>query len=173
LAFTTAVVFNIGLDRAELSAAAATHFYDEDVVFSRINLPHMFSPSNAPRGCGAIQAEVYFPDKYKAMNANPSSLMETVVRDLTRCGFISEQYKILFADTVINRYANVIYDFDRVVALSTIRQFLREMKIEYCGRYGEWNHAWTDGALIGGGEGCDNCLREAGRPTNSSSHSSL
>ena len=52
LAFTTAVLINLGIDRADLSDAGITYFYDEDIIFSRVNLPHMFSPSNAPPGCG-------------------------------------------------------------------------------------------------------------------------
>jgi len=67
LAFTTAALFNFGIDREDLSETAITYFYDEDIVFSRVNLPHMFSPHNAPPGCGTIQAEIYFSDKYKPL----------------------------------------------------------------------------------------------------------
>ncbi len=150
LAFTSAVLVNVAVNRAALSEAATTYFYDEDIVFSRVNLPHMFSPTNAPEGCGSIQAEVYFSDKYKPLDADPDALAETVVRDLRRCGFIAPGDEILLLDTTVNRYANVIYDFDRTAALAVVHGFLEEAQIEYCGRYGDWNHAWTDEAFMSG-----------------------
>lgn len=152
LAFTTAVLFNLGIDRADLSGAAVTYFYDEDVIFSRVNLPHMFSPNNAPPGCGTIQAEVYFSDKYKPFRARPQDLIEIVVRDLRRCGFIREGDSLLLSDTRINRYANVIFDHDRAEALTTVHGFLDDVQIQYCGRYGNWDHAWTDEAFMSGEE---------------------
>ena len=150
LAFTTAVLCNIGIDRADLSETAITYFYDEDIVFSRVNLPHLFSPNNAPHGCGTIQAEVYFSDKYKPLNVEPESLMDVVVRDLRRCDIIRESDTILMRDVAINRFANVIYDSDRNAALAVVHGFLDDVKVLYCGRYGNWDHAWTDQAFMTG-----------------------
>jgi protoporphyrinogen oxidase len=150
LAFTSAVLFNIGVNRAEVSSAATTYFYDEDVIFARINLPHLFAPSNAPPGCGAIQAEVYFSDKYKPLNVDASSLMKRVLHDLRRCDILRDDDEILMQDVVITRYANVIYDVDRAPALTTIHAFLNDIGIRYCGRYGNWDHAWTDEAFLSG-----------------------
>lgn len=150
LAFTTALLINLGIDRADLSDTAITYFYDEDIVFSRVNLPHMFSPNNAPPGCGTIQAEVYFSDKYQPMPACLDSIVERSIEDLRRCGFIREKDSILLKDTVICRYANVIFDFDRAAALRTVHGFLDDVGIYYCGRYGNWDHAWTDEAFLSG-----------------------
>jgi protoporphyrinogen oxidase len=157
LAFTTAVLFNFGIDREDLSETAITYFYDEDIVFSRVNLPHMFSPHNAPPGCGTIQAEIYFSDKYKPLRSKPEDYISEVVTGLRRCGFIHENDRILLQETAINRYANVIYDHDRAQAVSTIHGFLDEQKIFYCGRYGDWDHAWTDQSFISG----ENAARKA------------
>ena len=150
LAFTTAVLVNLGIDRAQLSDTHITYFYDEDIVFSRVNLPHMFSPRNAPPGCGTIQAEVYFSDKYRPFQGRAEDLIEPVIADLRRTGFIRESDRILVRDAVINRYANVIFDHDRAPALRIIHGFLRESGIGYCGRYGDWDHAWTDEAFLSG-----------------------
>lgn len=158
LAFTTAILVNIGVDRADLSDSALTYFYDEDVIFSRVSLPHLLSANNVPEGCGAIQAEVYYSDKYKPAPADPTSLAQRVVSDLRRCGFLDERDSILLTDAALVRYANVIYDFDRTAALSIIHGFLDDVKIDYCGRYGDWNHAWTDEAFISGEEGAKRAL---------------
>jgi protoporphyrinogen oxidase len=163
LAFTTAVLINLGIDRADLSDTHITYFYDEDIVFSRINLPHMFSPHNAPTGCGTIQAEVYFSDKYKPLTSKPQDYIEPVIADLKRCGFIRESDRILLKEAAINRYANVIYDHDRAPAVELIHGYLRDIGVAYCGRYGNWDHAWTDEAFLSGETAAQQVLDEAGR----------
>lgn len=150
LAFTTAILVNLGLDRDDISETAITYFYDRDIVISRVNLPHLFSPHNAPAGCGCIQAEVYFSDKYQPLNVEPATLIGRVIDDLRRCDFIKPEDKILLSDVAVNRYANVIYDHDRAAAVALIRDFLQEVGIFSCGRYGKWNHAWTDQAFVDG-----------------------
>jgi protoporphyrinogen oxidase len=150
LAFTQAVLINIGVDRPDLSDTAITYFYDEDIIFSRINLPHMFSENNAPPGCGTIQAEIYFSDKYRPFMGTPNALIEPVITDLRRCGFIRDNDSIMLKQATLNRYANVIFDMDRPSAVATIHAFLDEVGVHYCGRYGNWDHAWTDEAFLSG-----------------------
>jgi protoporphyrinogen oxidase len=164
LAFTTAVLINLGVDRSDLSETHITYFYDEDIVFSRVNLPHMFSPNNAPPGCGTIQAEVYFSDKYRPLSIDPSELIEPAIADLRRCGFLRDGDTILLQDAVVNRYANVIYDHDRAGAVDIVHGFLDEVGVDYCGRYGNWDHAWTDEAFISGEETAARVLAELGPP---------
>ncbi len=150
LAFTQAVMVNVGLGRSDISDTAITYFYDDDIVFSRVNLPHMFSPHNAPPGCGTIQAEVYFSEKYRPLRMDPKELVDPVIDDLRRCGFIREDDEILLKEPIVNRYANVIYDHDRAGALETIHGYLEDVHVHYCGRYGNWDHAWTDEAFLSG-----------------------
>jgi protoporphyrinogen oxidase len=152
LAFTTAVLVNLGIDRDDISDTHITYFYDEDVVFSRINLPYKFSPRNAPPGAGSIQAEVYFSDKYRPLQGQPEDLLAPVITDLTRCGFLRPDDSFLVRDVVVNRYANIIYDHDRAPALEVVHGYLDDVGIDYCGRYGNWDHEWTDEAFISGEE---------------------
>jgi protoporphyrinogen oxidase len=150
LAFTQAVLINLGVNRSDLSDTAITYFYDEDVIFSRVNLPHMFSEKNAPPGCGTIQAEVYFSDMYRPFRGTPNDLIEPVIEDLRRCGFIRNSDSIMLKEAAVNRYANVIFDTDRARAVTTVHAFLDDIGVHYCGRYGNWDHAWTDEAFLNG-----------------------
>ena len=61
-------------NRADLSEAQITYFYDEDICFTRLSFPHMFSATNVPPGCGSIQAEVYFSSKYRPLTQAPEAL---------------------------------------------------------------------------------------------------
>ena len=152
LSFSTVVLFNIGLNRADISNAATTYFYDEDIVFSRGCFPHMFAERNAPAGCGSIQVEVYFSDRYRPLPSEPKSLLPAVLRDLRRCQLIKERDEVLLTDAIVVRYANIIYDADRAAAVATIHAFLDEVNVHYCGRFGRWDHSWTDEAFVSGEE---------------------
>ena len=56
------------------------------------------------------------------------------------------------------RYANVIYDRDRAAAVATIHDYLADIGIARCGRYGDWDHAWTDESFISGERAADGVL---------------
>ena len=144
LACSTCVLVNIGVDREDLSHAHMSYFYDEDICFTRLSFPHMLSARNVPTGTGSIQAEVYFSGKYKPMTGTPDDWIEPVIRDLHRCGLLREDDRILFKNSILVRYANVIFDLERAAALETVHGYLDEIGIGYCGRYGEWGYLWTD-----------------------------
>ena len=150
LACSTCVLVNIGVNRADLSRAHMTYFYDEDICFSRLSFPHMLSGSNVPQGTGSIQAEVYFSAKYKPFSGSPDDWIEPVIRDLRRCGLLREDDRVLFRQAMLLRYANVIFDLERAAALKLVHGYLDDVGIAYCGRYGEWAYMWTDESFKSG-----------------------
>jgi protoporphyrinogen oxidase len=160
LAFTTAVIVNLGVDRVDLSEAHISYFYDPDIIFPRVNFPHMLSPHNTPSGTGSIQVEVYFSDKYRPLDRPPEALIEPVIHDLHKVGILREDDTLLLQEARLVRYANVIYDHGRTEALATVHAFLDEIGIHYCGRYGDWNHSWTDEAFVSGEQAARTALGE-------------
>ena len=150
LSWTSATVVNVGVDRADLSPAHITYYYDEDVIFPRLNFPHMFSPHVAPQGAGSIQAEVYWSERYRPQTTSPEQVVERVLADLRRCGVLRTDDRILVAEARPIRYANVIWDHQRADALATVHAFLAEVGVQWCGRYGDWDHAWTDESFLSG-----------------------
>ena len=158
LACSTCVLVNVGVDRADLSQSQMTYFYDEDICFTRISFPHMLSPTNAPPGCGSIQAEVYFSAKYRPLAQAPQELIEPVIADLRRTGIIREDDKILTRHARLVRHANVIFDLDRIVALEAVHGYLNEIGIAYCGRYGDWGYMWTDESFLSGERAAQSAL---------------
>jgi protoporphyrinogen oxidase len=150
LACSSCVLVDIGVDRADLTPAHISYYYDRDIVFSRTSSPHLMSPHNAPSGCGSVQAEVYFSRKYKPMEGRPEDLLQPVIRDLKRVGLLRDSDRILFTDTKTIEYANIIFDHDRAEALRTVHGFLDDVGIRHCGRYGDWAYYWTDDAFKSG-----------------------
>ena len=150
LACSTCVLVNVGVNRADLSAAQITYIYDEDVSFTRLSFPHMLSPHNVPAGCGSIQAEVYFSSKYKPLTQPPDALVDVVINDLRKIGVLREQDRVLSRHAFLVRYANVIFDLDRPAAVKIVHGYLDDLGIAYCGRYGDWGYMWTDESFISG-----------------------
>lgn len=79
LACTTCVTVNVGLTRDDFTPATWTYFYDEDLVFTRLSFPHKMSPETCPPGCGSIQAECYYSDKYRPLDQKPEDLIQPVI----------------------------------------------------------------------------------------------
>ena len=150
LSCSEVVIVSVGVDREDLIDAHWTYFYDEDYFFTRLSTPHMQSINNTPPGHGCIQAECYYSKKYRPLDIRPDQCIEPVVRDLRRCGIIKEQDSVVFTHAMHIPYANVIFDLDRKQALKTCHEYLDELGIGYCGRYGEWVYTWTDQAFISG-----------------------
>jgi len=161
LACSTCVLVNIGVNRADISNAHMTYFYDEDICFTRLGFPHMLSATNVPEGCGNIQAEVYFSDKYKPLTGSPEDWIEPVIRDLRRCGLLREDDQILSRGAMLLKYANIIFDLDRAAALKTVHGYLDEVGIAYCGRYGDWGYMWTDESFISGEKAAQKVLDQS------------
>jgi protoporphyrinogen oxidase len=158
LACSTCVLVNVGVDREDLSNAHMTYFYDEDICFTRLSFPHMLSATNAPKGTGSIQAEVYFSEKYKPFTGSPEDWVQPVISDLRRCGILRETDRILCSKAMLLRYANIIFDLDRSVALETVHSYLDEVGIAYCGRYGDWGYMWTDESFKSGERAAETAL---------------
>ncbi len=160
LACSTCVLVNIGVNREDLSQAHMTYFYDEDFCYTRLGFPHMLSSKNAPEGKGSIQAEVYFSSKYKPFSGKPEDWIEPVIKDLRRCGLLREDDEILSRKAMLLKYANIIFDLDRADALKIVHGYLDELKVSYCGRYGDWGYLWTDESFKSGENAATRALSE-------------
>ena len=158
LACSTCVLVDVGVDRSDLSEAQITYFYDEDIAFTRLSFPHMLSATNAPPGCGSVQAEVYFSRKYRPLTQSPDDLIDVVIKDLRRTGTLRDDDKILTRHATVIPYANVIFDLERTEALKTVHGYLDDLGIAYCGRYGDWGYMWTDESFISGERAAETAL---------------
>ena len=150
LACSELVIVNVGVDRPELVDAHWTYFYDRDIFFTRLSTPYLQSPHNVPPGCGSLQAECYYSPKYRPLDRSPDECIQPVLDDLLRCGVLREEDEILFTNTMHVPYANVIFDLERTEALATVHDYLDEIGVAYCGRYGDWAYIWTDESFMSG-----------------------
>lgn len=163
LSCSTVVIVSVGVDRADLIDAHWTYFYDRDYFFTRLSTPHLQSPHNVPPGCGSLQAECYYSEKYRPLDRKPEDCIEPVITDLKRCGILRDGDTILFKHAMLVPYANVIFDLDRASALKTVHGYLDDIGIAYCGRYGDWAYIWTDESFMSGENAAQKVLDRLGK----------
>lgn len=160
LAATSCVIVNIGIDREEDSGYSWTYFYDEDYIITRLSYPHRYAPGNVPPGCAAFQCEIYFSDKYRPMTDPPESYVEPAIENLRRCGLIEPGDQILLHDAKLSPYAGIIFDHDRPAALRVVHDYLDEVEVHYCGRFGDWAYLWTDDSFLSGERAAESALQD-------------
>jgi len=153
LACTTCITVNLGLARNDFTQATWTYIYDEDIVFTRLSFPHKMSHKTCPPGCGSIQAECYYSDKYRPVDVAPEELIQPVIDDLVKIGLIQKDEEILHKNARLIPHANIIFDLDREEALPIVHAWLDKVGITYVGRFGEWGYQWTDEAFKSGERG--------------------
>ena len=158
LVATTCITVNVGVARDDFTPAAWTYFYDEDITFTRLSFPHMFSPKTCPPGAGGVQAECYYSWKYRPVDTTPQDMIQPVIDDLKRVGLFREDEEIIHTDAKLIPHANVIFDLDREWALPIVQAYLKEVGIESVGRFGEWGYHWTDESFVSGEDGAKRIL---------------
>lgn len=150
LSCSQTVLVNIGLNKEEVTDQHWTYFYDEDIPFSRLSFPHKYSPNCVPKGHCSIQAEIYFSEKWKPMTGKPEDWIEPTIESLLRVGLIKDRSEIVHTSTLYAPWGNVIFDQDRPHNLKLVHDYLDEIGVNYCGRYGDWAYIWTDESFISG-----------------------
>lgn len=160
LSCSTCVIVNLGIGRSDISKNVWTYFYDKEIVFTRLSFPHMQAKSNVPEGCGSVQAEIYFSKKYKPLKRSADDFIQETITDLIKCGLFREDDEILYKEAKILPYANVIFDHERKDNLEIVHNYLEDVGIKYCGRYGEWRYIWTDESFKSGMNAASKILKE-------------
>ncbi len=159
LAWTSVVLVNVGVDRPGIGGDTHIRYiYDAEIPFSRISFPHRLSPTVVPDGASAIQVEWYSSEKYQPLGSLPEDHIPPTLEHLRAMDLIHPDDRIVVTEATFTRFANVIWDRDRAPAVATIHGYLDEVGILPCGRYGEWNHLWTDESFLSGERAADRAL---------------
>lgn len=137
---------NIGVDRPDISEFQWIYF-DGDEPFNRIHFPSNLSKHNAPRGASAINVEIAY-SRFKPIDKEKA--VDQTMKKLKSTGIITPSDKILFQNSIDQKYAYVIFDKNRHAAVRKIRNYLSKHGIETSGRFGEWDYLWMDQSILSG-----------------------
>jgi protoporphyrinogen oxidase len=148
LACTSHFLLSVGINRPHVSDAYWTYYYDEDIPFSRASFPSKYSHKTAQPDCSSIQVEVVH-SRYKSIPSH-DVLVEQCIDSMLKVGLLQSRDEIVALDARDIRYANVIFDFERVRNRDIIHNYMSSHGIHWCGRYGEWAYLWTDQSILSG-----------------------
>ena len=150
LSCSQVVCVNIGISRPDISDQSWTYFYDDEFPFSRLSFPGNFSPHTVPDGCSSVQAEIYFSDKWKPRTGALEDWIQPTIDGLMKCGLVQDTREIIHKSVLYAPWANVIFDQDRPRCLKLVHDYLDEIGLARCGRFGDWAYIWTDESFASG-----------------------
>jgi protoporphyrinogen oxidase len=142
-------VVNIGVNRPNITDKNWIYFLEKKYSFVRVSFPFNQSDNVCPKGLSSISAEI----SYGHDNPLPTSkelMADHVIKELINSKVIDVSDEIVYIDTVDIKYAYVIFDHERKLAIKTIHEFLKKFNIIPFGRYGMWAYLWSDEAMLSG-----------------------
>ena len=154
LRHNTVYVLNLGV-RNVSSDIHWAYFPNKDFPFYRAGIASNFSKHLSPKGLASFYIEVSTP----GTTLNLASTETAIVKGLINCSLIKKETDIAESLWLKIPCAYVIYNSDRVKALSVIFGWLREQNIQSIGRYGSWKYSFMEESVKEGLEAAEKILR--------------
>jgi protoporphyrinogen oxidase len=147
LRYVSVININLGVKRERISDFHWIYYPEPAYPFYRVGFLSNFSPHVAPTGTSSIYVEI------SCLPSDPPSVdrvREETISSLIACGILRENDEILTEKILMIKHAYVIYDLFRYQHLNSIIQFLRSKHIYPIGRYGLWEYATMEEAILQG-----------------------
>ena len=159
LEYNTIWGVNIGINRPQITDKHWVYYPEYEYIFHRISFPMNFSASLVPQGCSSITAEVGM-SKHKPINMD--TLLEDVIRDLKKTGFVKHEEEIVFQNILELTPAYVVYHLQHREDVDALKRFLFEQGITACGRFGDWEYLNMDHSILSGKRAADDLNKASG-----------
>ncbi|PAF47033.1 hypothetical protein BKH46_04750 [Helicobacter sp. 12S02634-8] len=157
---TSGIIISLGFNKQIPMKNLWFYIYDTDILPARVYSPSNKSPANAPKGTSSLQAEIYF-SRAKEANAlhkdlahlsKPqieSYLLEHTINQFIHMG-LCQREDIIATDVRTLPFANVVFTHHMEEKRQIVRDYLQQLGIISCGRFGEWEYFWSDQSFISG-----------------------
>jgi protoporphyrinogen oxidase len=140
---------NLGIKRERISDFHWVYYPEPAYPFYRVGFLSNLSPHMAPKGTSSVSVEIsYLPSHPPSVER----VREETLDRLIDCGILRENDEIVIEKILMIKHAYVIYDLFRYQHLSSIIDFLRSHGIYPIGRYGLWEYATMEEAILQGRE---------------------
>lgn len=153
LDYTSGIMVSIGLKCENVAPELWFYIYDEDIYPARVYAPNIKSPSNVPKGCCALQAEIYF-SRQKPLKRSLEEIKEDTIHQLAEIGLFQKE-DILVQDVRMEEYANIMFTPGIYSAREKVRNYLESQGVICAGRFGEWDYLWTGQSVVSGKKAAD------------------
>jgi len=136
---------NLGLSKPVASRRHWVYFPQKEVSFFRVGFPHNFSGSCAPKGMGALYAEVSYSEERPL---NKKTIAQRIQDDLMESGLLNNNDKVVAKDINDIKYGYPIYDRNYQSSRQRIFKFLASQDMIPCGRYGAWRYMSMEETIL-------------------------
>jgi protoporphyrinogen oxidase len=148
LKWTKLLIISIGFRKVITFPSLWFYVYDQDVPFARAYSPSLKSPYNAPKNCSSIQLEIYF-DSEESINVD--QLIPKSIASLKKIIDFDED-DVIFINSKVLPFGNVT-SYENVESDKKILfEYLKSVKINSIGRFGQWEYFWSDQSFMSGYE---------------------
>jgi len=145
--------------RGETPAYHWVYFPEPSFPFYRVGSASAVYPKLAPPGTRSFYVE------FSSLEGiDPRKAEAEAIDGLIRCGLLRNPDEVLFAFARDIPGAYVLYDQHYGPAKAVILDFLREARIETCGRYGNWEYGGMEDAMLGGKTAAERVSSQLGIP---------
>ncbi len=125
------------------------YYDDPKIPFNRISFQDKIGNGTVPKGKGSICVEIPY-SKFKPIDKKKA--ISQSIKDLLRLGIIKSKSDIIGKAAIDIKYAYVIYDHKREMAVNSIIDYLESKDIYCAGRFGTWAYKWMHECILDGRE---------------------
>jgi len=147
LKFVSIICINMGVKRPKISQKSWIYFPEKEFPFYRVGFPMNFTPHVVPRGQSSMYIEISLKPGEKYAK---KVVLNRTIKGLIKCGILKKSDKISAVQFLPIKYAYVIYNQNRKMALKQIMDFLKRQGILSIGRYGAWKYSFMEEAILDG-----------------------
>lgn len=145
---TSVMLVSMGFSNPDVAKHLWFYIYNEDMHVSRVYSPNLKSPDNVPRNCSSLQFEIYVNKKKESIQPD-AYYIENAIYSLEKMK-IASPGDLLFIDTRLLKYGNVIFYKDTEQIAEQAREYFEGLGIYTIGRFGEWKYYWSDQSFLSG-----------------------
>ena len=146
LKYNSLITVMIGLNQKELPDFTAVYFPQPELLFHRIAFPKNFSQNNVPKGKSSVIAEITSKPGDKIWKMSDKKIADHVIQDLHKLKIINKN-KVFYQKVMRSKYAYVIYDRDYLKNIKIIKNYIKKIGIEPCGRFAEFEYLNMDACI--------------------------
>ena len=147
LLYNSIYIIMIQVKKDNIGNHFALYFPEKEIIFHRLSKLNFLGENYTTNdGVTTLMAEVTFRPNSYLSKSNKEDIINSVVKDLIKLGFI-EEVDIIGTDFRYEKYAYVIYDLNHRKNVDNYLSELKAMGIESVGRFAEFEYLNTDGVV--------------------------
>lgn len=146
LQYNSLISIFLGMSSPKTKDYSWVYFPDEDGLFHRVSFPSNYSPKVAPEDHCSLLAEITCHKGDKIWRMSDKELVEHAVERLDKLEVIRKG-DVVFSDVSRMTPAYIIYDLEFEKNIETVRDFVKKLGIEICGRFGEFQYLNMDSCI--------------------------